>query len=141
MNFADARLQPSPVNPVSARHVQHGGHILRAWVLPVGLFPQVTFPRVVVSIDAGDRPAERMAVEVTQPVEEAVRSIPGVVSLRSTTSRGSAEISINFGWGQDMVAATLQTESAINLILSTLPAETKFDVRRMDPTVFPVRRL
>ena len=45
--------------------------------LPVSLFPQVTFPRVVVSIDAGDRPAERMAVEVTQPVEEAVRSRPG----------------------------------------------------------------
>jgi CzcA family heavy metal efflux pump len=109
-----------------------------ALVLPVSLFPQVTFPRVVVSIDAGDRPAERMAVEVTQPVEEAVRSIPGVQSLRSTTSRGSAQISINFGWGQDMVAATLQTESAINLILSSLPPETKFDVRRMDPTVFPV---
>ena len=106
--------------------------------LPASLFPQVTFPRVVVSLDAGDRPAERMVVEVTQPVEEVVRSVPGVRNLRSTTSRGNAEMSINFEWGQDMVAAALQTESAISLIRGALPAETKYDVRRMDPTVFPV---
>ena len=62
--------------------------------LPVGLFPQVSFPRIRVSLDAGDRPAERMAIEVTTPVEEAVRAIPGVRRVRSTTSRGSAEISI-----------------------------------------------
>lgn len=106
--------------------------------LPASLFPQVSFPRIVVDLDAGDRPAERMVVEVTQPAEEAVRSVPGVKGLRSTTSRGSAQISINFDWGQDMIAATLRTESALNLIRASLPAETKFDVRRMDPTVFPV---
>ncbi|HEX4124359.1 MAG TPA: efflux RND transporter permease subunit [Tepidisphaeraceae bacterium] len=109
-----------------------------ALYLPVGLFPDVQFPRVQVGLDAGDRPAERMAVEVTYPVEEALRSIPGVRSIRSTTSRGSADISINFDWGQDMVSAMLQAESRINRVLSTLPAGTTFDVRRMDPTVFPV---
>ena len=66
--------------------------------LPVALFPQVQFPRVVVDFDAGDRPAERMATEVTWPVEEAVRAVPGVRNIRSITSRGSAEISINFDW-------------------------------------------
>jgi CzcA family heavy metal efflux pump len=108
-----------------------------AWFLPVALFPHVDFPRIVVSLDAGDRPAERMTVEVTVPVEEAVRSVPGLRSLRSTSSRGSSEISINFDWGQDMVSAMLQVESAINQTLTTLPAGTRFEVRRMDPTVFP----
>ena len=73
--------------------------------LPVALFPYVSFPRVVVSLDAGDRPAERMMIEVTFPIEQAVRAVPGVRDVRSTTSRGSAEISINFDWGEDMVAA------------------------------------
>ncbi len=109
-----------------------------AWHLPAALFPRITFPRVVVSLEAGDRPAERMVVEVTQPVEQAVRSVPGVQSLRSVTSRGGADVSINFNWGQDMVAATLQIESAINLIRTELPVETQFNVRLMDPTVFPV---
>ena len=105
--------------------------------IPVSLFPQVNFPRVVVNLDAGDRPADRMAIEVTWPVEEAVRAVPGVRDVRSTTSRGSAEISVDFDWGLDMVAAMLQVESAINL-LSGLPAGTTFKIRRMDPTVFPV---
>ncbi|MGE5304824.1 MAG: efflux RND transporter permease subunit [Alphaproteobacteria bacterium] len=114
------------------------GGVIATFNSPVSLFPYVDFPRVVVSLDAGDRPAERMMVEVTFPVEQAVRAVPGVRSLRSTTSRGSAEISINFDWGEDMVAAMLQVQSAINQISSGLPQGTIFSVRRMDPTVFPV---
>ena len=106
--------------------------------LPVALFPYVSFPRVVVNIDAGDRPAERMMIEVTFPIEQAVRAVPGVRNVRSTTSRGSAEISINFDWGEDMVAAMLQVESAINQVMPSLPQGTTFNARRMDPTVFPV---
>src|SRR3981081_4033731 len=78
--------------------------------LPVALFPDVRFPRIRVSLDAGDRPAEVMAIEVTRRVEESVRSIPGVVRIRSTSSRGSAEINVNFNWGDDMIAAMLQVE-------------------------------
>jgi CzcA family heavy metal efflux pump len=114
------------------------GGAVSGWQLPVALFPHVDFPRVRVSVDAGDRPAERMAVEVTYPVEEALRSIPGVRHIRSTTSRGSNEISVNFDWGTNMLQALLQAESEINRILPTLPAGTSFQAERMDPTVFPV---
>jgi len=112
--------------------------IAAGFKLPVALFPYVDFPLVVVSLEAGDRPADQMAIIVTRPVEQAVRSVPGVVGLRSTTSRGSAELWIRFDWGDDMVAAMLQVESAINQVLPELPAGTRFIVRRMDPTVFPV---
>ena len=114
------------------------GGITAAFTLPVALFPHVDFPRVVVSLEAGDRPADQMVIAITRPLEQAVRSVPGVVNMRSATSRGSAEISINFGWGEDMVAAMLQVESAINQVMPDLPAGTRFIVRRMDPTVFPV---
>jgi CzcA family heavy metal efflux pump len=106
--------------------------------LPVALFPDVDFPRVVVSLDAGDRPADQMVIAVTRPVEQAIRSVPGVVGVRSASSRGSAELSVNFQWGGDMVVAMLQVESAVNQVLSQLPPGTSFSVRRMDPTVFPV---
>ncbi len=112
--------------------------LVAALRLPVALFPHVDFPRVVVAIDAGDRPADQMVIAITRPVEQAVRSVPGVSGLRSTTSRGSAELSINFAWGADMVSAMLQVESAINQVLPELPSGTRFSVRRMDPTVFPV---
>jgi len=112
--------------------------LLAGTKLPVALFPHVDFPRVVVSLEAGDRPADQMAIMVTRKVEQAVRSVPGVVNLRSTTSRGSAEVSINFAWGDDMISAMLQVDSALNQILPDLPLGSTFSVRRMDPTVFPV---
>ena len=89
------------------------GGLASGWGLPVALFPEVSFPRLRVDVEAGDRPAERMALEVTYPIEQALRAIPGVRSVRSTSSRGSADISVNFDWGQDMVAAMLQAESEI----------------------------
>lgn len=114
------------------------GGALAAWKLPVSLFPTIDFPRIVVSVDAGDRPVNRMVLEVTQPLEQALRAVPGVESIRSTSSRGSAELSVNFGWGHDMIAALLQVQAAVNQSLPELPAGTRFEARRMDPTVFPV---
>ncbi|MEA3127165.1 MAG: hypothetical protein QOD67_4184, partial [Caballeronia sp.] len=111
---------------------------LTAFRLPISLFPNVAFPRAVVSLDAGDRPAEQMATLVTMPVEEALRRVPNVLDVESKTSRGSAEISVNFNWGTDMAQATLQAQSSISEILGTLPQGTSMQVRRMDPTVFPV---
>ncbi len=112
-----------------------------AWQLPVALFPNIDFPRIAVNIDAGDRPADRMVVEVTRPLEQALRSVPDVGSIRSTSSRGAADISVNFGWGTDMVAAQLQVESEINRALPDLPPGVRFQVRRMDPTIFPIMGL
>ena len=114
------------------------GGVLGTLQLPVSLFSHVSFPRIRLNFDSGDRPAERMAVEVTRPAEEALRSIPGVRGIRSTTSRGSAEISLTFDWGADMTNAYLQAQAQIDRILPGLPGGTTFDVRRMDPTVFPV---
>ncbi len=106
--------------------------------LPVGLFPQVAFPRVVVDLDAGSRPADQTALLVTRPVEEAIRTVPGVLDVRSASSRGAAQISIDFGWGRDMVASTLLVDAAIAQVMPDLPAGTAYNVRRMDPTVFPI---
>ena len=75
------------------------GGVLAAFIMPVSLFPEVRFPRIAVTVDAGDRPADQTEAVITRPVEQAIRAIPGVRDLRSTTSRGEVEISINFGWG------------------------------------------
>lgn len=114
------------------------GGVIASFSLPVSLFPTVDFPRVVVSLDSGDRPAEQMAMQVTMPVEEAIRRVPGVKNVRSTTSRGTADVSVNFGWGTDMAAATLQVNAAVSQIMPTLPSGTQLQTRRMDPTVFPI---
>ncbi len=114
------------------------GGIFAGLNLPIALFPNVEFPRIEIGLNAGDRPADVMVVEVTRYVEEAVRSIAGVSSVRSTTSRGSAELSVNFNWGTDMNAALEQVQSSIARIIPDLPQGTSFSARKMNPTVFPV---
>ncbi len=106
--------------------------------LPVALFPQIAFPRVVVSVDAGERAADQTELQVTRPLEQALRGVQGVSDIRSTTSRGAADVALNFRWGQDMSAATLQTQAAVNAVQPDLPAGVRIAVRRMDPTVFPI---
>ena len=113
------------------------GGVASAFLMPVALFPNVAFPRVQMSIDAGDQPADQMAIQVTTPVEVAVRRVRGVRDVKSTTSRGSAEIEVSFDWGFDMNAALQEINGAAGQVLTQLPAGTQLTTRRMDPTTFP----
>ncbi len=114
------------------------GGLTAAFHLPVSMFPAVDFPRVVVRLDAGDRPAEQMALQVTTPVEAAIRGVPGVQNVRSTTSRGSADVEARFAWGTDMPAAALQVNAAVAQILPVLPVGTTLETHRMTPTTYPI---
>nr|WP_255682949.1 efflux RND transporter permease subunit [Dyella sp. 2HG41-7] len=114
------------------------GGIGSAVFMPVALFPNVAFPRVMLSLDAGDRPADQMAIAVTTPIETALRRVPGVRDVRSTTSRGSADIAISFAWGTDMSRALGDINAAASQVLPELPAGTQLTSRRMDPSSYPM---
>ena len=112
--------------------------LVAATRLPVTLFPHIDYPRVVVSIDAGERDPTQMAAEITRPAEVALRQVPGVKHLRSTTSRGNDGGRAKLRLGQDLVAATLATQGELATLLPDLPLGTRFTVRRSDPTIFLV---
>ncbi|MHB1545888.1 MAG: efflux RND transporter permease subunit [bacterium] len=105
---------------------------------PVALFPNINFPRIRVTINSINRPASTMSVIITRPVEEALRTIPGVKDIRSTTSQGSADIILSFGWGSNMNIELLNVESALSKILPNLPKGTSFNAIRMYPAMYPV---
>lgn len=109
-----------------------------AWKLPVSLFPTVSFPRIVVSVDSGNLPIDQTNLEITRPIAQAIRSIPGVKTLRTTSAKGSSELSVFFEWGLDMDKKLLQIESAVNQTIPLLPPGVSYDAKRMDPTVFPI---
>lgn len=112
--------------------------LFEAFQIPVELFPNVAYPRIMVVAEVGDMPADRMMITVTRKLEEVFNSIPDVVSIRSTTSRGACELSVNFRWNIDMIKSELLVNNAINQIRGTLPSEFEATVSRMNPTVFPV---
>ena len=73
-----------------------------AFTIPIAVFPETNFPRIVIGVDNGVMPIDQMMVTVTRPLEEAVNSVPGLQQVRSITSRGSAEVDLFFSWNADM---------------------------------------
>ncbi len=107
-------------------------------LMPVSLFPDITFPRIVVLADNGEQPAERMMIEVTKPLEDVVSSVSGVEVVRSITGRGSTEISIGLNWNVDVKEALQTLQNRIADVRSTLPADASIQAERMSVAVFPV---
>ena len=106
--------------------------------MPVSLFPDVTFPRIVILADNGEEPAERMMIEVTKPLEEAASSVPGVRVVRSITGRGSTEISVNLDWGTDVLQTLQLLQGRIANIRSSLPPKATIQTEQMQVAVFPI---
>src|SRR2546423_15299296 len=69
-----------------------------AWQLPIAVFPQTDFPRIVIIADNGEAPATQTLVSVTKPIEEAMNGIPGFARIKSKIARGSSELSLFFDW-------------------------------------------
>src|ERR1700722_18761036 len=81
--------------------------------VPISVFPETNFPRVVIGVDNGVMPVEQMQVTITKPIEDAVNAVPGLETIRSTTSRGSAEVSLFFGWNEDMYRSLRLVDAAV----------------------------
>ncbi len=109
-----------------------------AFQVPISVFPATNFPRVVIGVDNGVMPVEQMQVTITKPIEEAVNSVPGLKEVRSTTSRGTAEISLFFDWDQDMLYTHQLVDSALSKVEQTLPASTKITTNRLTFATFPI---
>jgi multidrug efflux pump subunit AcrB len=109
-----------------------------AFTIPVSVFPNTDFPRVLIGVDNGVMPIDQMTVTVTRPIEEAVNSVPGLLTVRSTTSRGSAEIDLFFRWDVDMFQTLQYVNAAISRVQPELPATAKIEAHRLTFAAFPI---
>jgi CzcA family heavy metal efflux pump len=106
--------------------------------LPVSLFPQTDFPRVVILVDNGIAPPDQQLVTVTRPIEQAIRLVPGITTIRSVTARGSSEISVFFRWDVDILHALHLLQGRMSQIMPSLPPGARFYVNRLTFSVFPM---
>lgn len=106
--------------------------------MPSAVFPQTDFPRVVILVDNGVMPADEMMATITRPIEEATKDIPGALTVRSATGRGSAEVNVFFDWHVDMVQSELYVLGRLAEIRSTLPATATTTVWRLTFSAFPI---
>ncbi|HUK17819.1 MAG TPA: efflux RND transporter permease subunit [Bryobacteraceae bacterium] len=106
--------------------------------VPVSVFPETNFPRIVIGVDNGVFPIDQMLVTVTRPLEEAVNVVPGLDHLWSITSRGSAEIDLFFNWNVEMYRTLDLVNAAIARVQSSLPSTAKITTNRLTFAAFPI---
>ncbi|HSV08829.1 MAG TPA: efflux RND transporter permease subunit [Candidatus Binatus sp.] len=112
--------------------------IYAAFTLPTSVFPQTDFPRVVILVDSGVMPADQMMATITRPIEEGMNDIPGVESIRSATSRGSAEINVFFDWKVDMIQSLMFVQGRLAQLAGQLPTTASLQVWRLTFSAFPI---
>ena len=93
---------------------------------------------MLIAVDNGVMPIDQMTVTVTRPIEEAVNSVPGLLTVRSITSRGSAEVDLFFRWDVDMFQTLQYVNAAISRVQAELPATAKIEAHRLTFAAFPV---
>src|SRR6476620_5444840 len=106
--------------------------------MQTSLFPEITFPKIKIIADAGLQPVNKMMVTVTQPLENAIKQVPDLADIRSTTSRGSCEISAFMNWDANIDLSQQRIESRIAQIRNALPPDVNITVEKMNPSILPV---
>ncbi len=109
-----------------------------AFTIPVAVFPNTDFPRIVIGIDNGVMPIDQMLVIITRPLEEAVNSVPGLQKVQSITSRGSAEVDLFFDWNSDMILTLQRVDAVVARLQSELPPTAKVETHRLTFATFPI---
>jgi len=106
--------------------------------LQTSLFPEITFPKIKIIADEGLQPVNKMMVTVTKPLENAIKQVPDLKTVRSTTSRGSCEISAYMSWDADIDLSLQRVQTSIDQIKNDLPADVNISVAKMNPSILPV---
>lgn len=95
--------------------------------IPNSIFPAIAFNRAVVLVDSEDLPPEQMLVTVTRPLEEAAYAVVGTRLVRSTTTRGSAQIDVSFIERADPTASFQLLNAALGQVRARLPRGTRVE--------------
>ncbi len=106
--------------------------------MQTSLFPEITFPKIKIIADAGQQPIDKMMITVTKPLENAIKKVQDLKTVRSTTSRGSCEISAFMEWNTNIDLGKERIESKINQIKNVLPPDISITVEKMNPSILPV---
>ena len=112
--------------------------VILAQSIPNAVFPEFVFHRAIILADSAELPAGQMLVAVTRPLEEAAYNVVGTTLVRSTTTRGSAEIDVYFTENTDPTTSFELLGAALAEARAHLPAGTTVDTRLLSTGTFPI---
>jgi multidrug efflux pump len=109
-------------------------------VLPVSPLPQVDFPTISVAASLSGGSPEIIASSIATPLERQFSQIAGVTEMTSSSSLGSASITLQFDLSRDIDGAARDVEAAINAARTYLPANLPANptYRKVNPADSPI---
>ena len=109
-------------------------------LLPVASLPQVEFPVISVGASLPGADPETMASSVATPLERQFAKIAGINEMTSSSSTGSASITMQFDLTRDVNGAARDVQAAINAAQSQLPANLPSNptYRKINPADAPI---
>ena len=107
--------------------------------LPVNLFPDITFPMMIVLTSYPGAGPEEIEYTLTDPLEKNLGTVNNVEKITSTTSENTSMITIQFAWGTDLDAASNDVRDNFGMIQSYLPEDASMPlIFKLDPSMQPV---
>src|SRR5579864_4897443 len=109
-------------------------------VLPASPLPQVDFPTININASLPGASPEDMASSVATPLERQLGRIAGITEMTSSSSLGSANVTIQFALNSDINAAARDVQAAINAAANQVPANlpAKPTYRKVNPSDAPI---
>lgn len=97
---------------------------------PVDVFPDLNKPTVTIMTEAGGMAAEEVEQLITFPLETTMNGLPGVESIRSTSSAGLSFLYVTFDWSTEIFRARQMVSERLSSMEEGLPVGV---VPRMGP--------
>lgn len=108
--------------------------------LGTDLFPDLKNPALYIDLQVGERPPEEIEKQFVENIESLAARQDGVKSVKSSCMAGSALITVEYGWDQDMDAAFLDLQRSLSQISQSTEV-TSLKVSRYDANAAPVMTL
>ena len=110
------------------------------FVLPVAPLPQVDYPVITVNASLSGASPENMASSVATPLERHLGVIAGVNEMTSSSSTGTARVTLQFDLSRNINGAAGEVQAAINAARTDLPSDLRSNptYRKINPSDSPV---
>lgn len=109
------------------------------YMLKLALYPDITFPNIIISTSYEGVGPEEIETLVTRPLEEAISAVPNVKKVTSTSSHGSSLIFAECNYGTNMDFTSLKMRERIDLIKGMLPSDVENPILfKMDASMMPI---
>ncbi len=109
------------------------------FTLGVDRFPKIDLPTISVRTGNPGAAPEEIETEITDIIEGALNTVPGVEEMRSSSSRGSSNVTLTFNLEKDPDVAFQEVQQKLSSVTNNLPETADPPVaQKADPDSQPI---